>query len=84
MLADYGWGNGALAYVLLDGLHGATADVYKSSGLADGVVTLRELKEYIKDRMAEESLSILGARLDPLFYTTSGDPGIWELAIQEY
>jgi len=36
----------------------------------------------ISDRMREESLNIIGARLDPLFYTTSGDPDIWKLSLE--
>ena len=79
---DLAWSNGALTHVLLEGLRDATADGYKSSGAEDGIVTLRELKEYIKDRMSEESLNILGSRLDPLFFTTSGDPQIWDLTFQ--
>jgi uncharacterized caspase-like protein len=78
---DKAWNNGALTHVLLEGLRGA-ADGYKSAGPKDGRVTLGELKEYIKDRMAEEGLNVIGARLEPLFYTTSGNPEIWNLSLK--
>lgn len=77
---DKAWKNGALTHVLLEGLSGK-ADGYKSAGAKDGVVTLGELRVYITDRMAEETLNIVGARLLPLFYTTSGDPEIWNLTL---
>ena len=79
---DKAWANGALTHVLLEGLHEARADGYQSAGTRDGVVTLGELRAYVKDRMAEESLDIIGARLDPLFYTTSGYPQIWDLSFR--
>jgi len=78
---DMAWSNGALTHVLLEGLREGKADGYQSVGLKDGVVTLAELRAYISERMREESLRILGARLDPLFYTTSGDPDIWKLSL---
>lgn len=43
---------------------------------------LGEFRTYIKDRMAAETHTVLGARLDPLFYTTSGDPEIWKLSLK--
>jgi len=78
---DKAWQNGALTHCLLEGLSGK-ADGYQSLGLLDGIVTLGELRGFVTDRMAEESLSVLGAKLMPLFYTTSGDPGIWNLSLQ--
>ena len=78
---DKAWSNGALTHCLLEGL-GGNADGYQSLGPKDGTVTLGELRGYVKDRMAEESLNILGARLVPLFYTTSGDPEIWNLTLR--
>ncbi len=77
---DKAWNNGALTHVLLEAL-GGRADGYKSAGARDGTVTLGELRAYITDRMAEETLNIVGARLLPLFYTTSGDPDIWRLTL---
>jgi len=79
---DKAWSNGALTHVLLEGLRGAKADGYKSAGTKDGTVTLGELRAYITDRMAEESLNLLGARLTPLFFTTSGNPEIWDLTLE--
>lgn len=79
---DKAWNNGALTHVLLEGLRGDKADGYQSTGTRDGIVTMAELRAYISDRMREESLNIIGARLDPLFYTTSGDPGIWKLSLE--
>ena len=32
--------------------------------------------------MSEKGLNILGARLTPLFYTTSGDPDIRNLSLE--
>lgn len=75
---DKAWNNGALTQVLIEGLDGG-ADGYQSVGRQDGTVSLGELRAYISTRMAEESIRVLGARLEPLFYTTSGDPGIWEI-----
>jgi len=79
---DKAWANGALTHVLLEGLRDGKADGYKSAGAKDGKVTLGELRAYITDRMAEESLKLLGARLTPLFFTTSGNPDIWNLTLQ--
>ena len=44
-------------------------------------MSMAELRAYVTDRMREESLNVLGARLDPLFYTTCGDPSIWGLSL---
>jgi hypothetical protein len=78
---DKAWKHGALTQVLLEGMSGK-ADGYKSAGPKDGIVTLGELKAYVTDRMGEESLNVVGAKLLPLFYTTSGDPGIWDLDLR--
>ena len=78
---DKAWNNGALTHTMLQGLGGA-ADGYRSAGASDGRVTLGELKEYVKDRMSEEGLNVIGARLEPFFYTTSGDPEIWNLSLR--
>jgi hypothetical protein len=79
---DKAWNNGALTHFLLEGLRGA-ADGYKSAGIKDGRITVGELKEYITDRMAKEGHDVIGARLEPLFYTTSGNPEIWNLSLNE-
>lgn len=79
---DKAWSNGALTHVLLEGMRDGKADGYKSAGAKDGTVTLGELRVYITDRMAEESLNLLGARLTPLFFTTSGNPEIWNLSLK--
>jgi hypothetical protein len=79
---DKAWSNGALSHVLLEGMSGK-ADGYQSLGAMDGAITLGELRGYITDRMSEESLSILGAKLTPMFYTTSGDPAIWDLSLSK-
>lgn len=78
---DKAWSNGALTHVLLEGLRDGRADGYKSAGAKDDTVSLGELRAFITDRMAAEGLNVLGARLVPLFYTTSGDPEIWELSL---
>jgi len=78
---DKAWNNGALTYVLLEGLRQHKADGYKSAGKKDGMVTLGELRAYITDRMGEETLNVTGAKLTPFFYTTSGYPEIWNLEI---
>lgn len=67
---DKAWSNGALTHVLIEGISGQ-ADGYQSLGPKDGSITIGELRGYVTDRMSEESLNILGARLTPLFYTTS-------------
>lgn len=79
---DKAWKNGALTHLLLEGLGGGKADGYKSSGAADERVTLRELQTYVSDRMANESLKVMNTKLVPLFFTTSGDPGIWDLSFE--
>jgi uncharacterized caspase-like protein len=78
---DKAWSNGALTHVLIEGLDGS-ADGYQSIGRQDGTVSLGELRAYISSRMVEESIRVLGARLEPLFYTTSGDPAIWEINLE--
>jgi hypothetical protein len=45
------------------------------------VVTLAELRDSVRERLVEETLGVIGARLEPLFYTTSGDPEIWHLSL---
>ena len=78
---DQAWSNGALTHVLLEGLNGK-ADGYMSLGNKDNIVTMNELRGYVLDRMNEESLAVLGAKLTPLFYTTTGDSNIWNIALQ--
>lgn len=77
---DKTWNNGALTHVILEALAGM-ADGYQSVGRHDGRVTLAELRTYITDRMREESLNVIGARLEPFFYTTSGDTRIWQITL---
>ena len=54
----------------------------RAAGAKDGIITLGELRAYITDRMGEEGLTVVGAKLLPLFYTTSGDPSIWDLDLR--
>lgn len=75
------WKNGAFTHSLLKGLHG-DADGYESSGPKDGVVTLGELRAYMKSAMPDETHRVLGVAKHPIITTSCGDPDIWKLDLQ--
>jgi uncharacterized caspase-like protein len=75
------WSNGAFTHCLLQGLSGK-ADGYMSVDAADGVVALRELKEYLNTAMPDETQRVLGAAKHPIITTSTGNPEIWSLALQ--
>ena len=47
-------------------------------------MTMGELRAFVKDRMAEESIIVLGSALEPIFYTPSTDRAIWELSLDSF
>ncbi len=75
------WSNGAFTHSLLKGLNGA-ADGFQSAGAKDGVVTMGELKAYMKTSMPDETQRVLGVAKHPVITTSTGDPDIWNLTLQ--
>lgn len=75
------WSNGAFTHSLVKGLNGE-ADGFQSAGAKDGVVTMGELKDYMKTSMPDETQKILGVAKHPVITTSSGDPDIWNLTLK--
>lgn len=75
------WSNGAFTHSLIKGLSGE-ADGFQSAGAKDGIVTMGELKDYMKTSMPDETLKILGVAKHPVIMTSTGDPDIWNLTLQ--
>ena len=73
--------NGAFTHCLLNALSGE-ADGYESVGAKDGVVTMGETKAYLYSKMPKETLRMLGASLHPVIATSSGNPDVWNLNLQ--
>jgi hypothetical protein len=76
------WSNGAFTHCLIKGLYGA-ADGYESVGEKDGILTMGELRAYLNSVMPEETQRVLGVAKRPVIATSSGDPNIWKLDLQE-
>jgi len=55
-----------------------------SAGPKDGIITLKEIKDYVSTSMGEETLKVLGRAQYPTIATSSGDPDIWNLNLQTY
>lgn len=75
------WTNGAFTHSLIKGLNGE-ADGFQSAGAKDGVVTMGELKDYMKTSMPDETQKVLGVAKHPVIATSTGDPDIWNLILQ--
>jgi|GEM_PF-4836994 len=75
------WANGAFTHSLIKGLNGE-ADGFQSAGARDGIVTMGELKDYMKTAMPDETQKILGVAKHPVITTSTGDPDIWNLTLQ--
>ena len=75
------WTNGAFTHSLLKGLNGE-ADGFQSAGAKDGIVTMGELKDYMKTAMPDETQKVLGVAKHPVITTSTGDPNIWNLTLQ--
>ncbi|MFP4381079.1 MAG: caspase domain-containing protein [Candidatus Sumerlaeia bacterium] len=75
------WTNGAFTHVLLRGMDGA-ADGYESAGPKDGLVTLGELRAYIRSVMPDMTQKSLGAAKHPVITTSTADPDIWNLSLR--
>ena len=75
------WTNGAFTHSLIKGLSGE-ADGFQSAGAKDGVVTMGELKDYMKTSMPDETQKVLGVAKHPVITTSTGDPDIWKLTLQ--
>ncbi len=75
------WSNGAFTHSLIKGLNGE-ADGFQSAGAKDGIVTMGELKDYMKTAMPDETQKILGVAKHPVITTSTGDPDIWNLTLQ--
>lgn len=76
------WTNGAFTHSLIQGLNGA-ADGFLSAGAKDGMVTMGELKDYMKTSMPDETQKVLGVAKHPVIATSTGDPDIWNLTLQK-
>lgn len=66
---------------LIKGLNGE-ADGFESAGAKDGIVTMGELKDYMKTAMPDETQKVLGVAKHPVIATSTGDPNIWNLTLQ--
>ncbi len=75
------WTNGAFTHSLIKGLNGE-ADGFQSAGAKDGIVTMGELKDYMKTSMPEETQKVLGVAKHPVITTSTGDPDIWNLTLK--
>lgn len=75
------WSNGAFTHSLIKGINGE-ADGFQSAGAKDGVVTMGELKDYMKTSMPDETQRVLGVAKHPVITTSTGDPDIWNLTLQ--
>ena len=75
------WRNGAFTHCLLNALSGK-ADGYMSSGAKDGIVTMGELRTYMNSVMPDETQKVIGVAKRPVITTSTGDPEIWELSLQ--
>ncbi len=75
------WSNGAFTHSLIKGLNGE-ADGFHSAGARDGMVTMGELKDYMKTSMPDETQKVLGVAKHPVITTSTGDPGIWNMTLQ--
>lgn len=75
------WTNGAFTHSLIKGLNGE-ADGFQSAGAKDGLVTMGELKDYMKTSMPDETQKVLGVAKHPVITTSTGDPDIWNLTLQ--
>jgi len=76
------WKNGAFTHCLVKGLSGE-ADGYLSVSPRDGIITMRELKSYLSDVMPEETQKVLGVAKRAVITTSSGDPAIWEISLNQ-
>ncbi len=76
------WSNGAFTHSLIKGLNGE-ADGFQSAGTKDGVVTMGELKAYMSAVMPDETQRVLGVAKHPVITTTTGDPDIWSITLQQ-
>ncbi|MBN2302468.1 MAG: caspase family protein, partial [Lentisphaerae bacterium] len=74
------WSNGAFTKCLLDALAGK-ADGYESMGARDGIITMNELRAYVRSVMPEETQRVLGVAKHPIITTSTGDPAIWNLSL---
>ncbi len=75
------WSNGAFTYSLIKGINGE-ADGFQSAGAKDGIVTMGELKDYMNISMPNETQKILGVAKRPVITTSSGDPDIWNITLE--
>jgi hypothetical protein len=76
------WRNGAFTHCLLNALSGK-ADGYMSSGAKDGIVTMGELRAYMNSVMPDETQKVIGVAKRPVISTSTGDPEIWKLSLQD-
>jgi hypothetical protein len=76
------WSNGAFTHVLLEGM-GGKADGFESMGRNDGVVTLNELRAYMRAEMPDLTQKVLGVAKHPMITTSTGDPTIWDITLEK-
>lgn len=81
-IEDSSWSNGAFTHCLIRGLRGE-ADGFQSAGVNDGIVTMGELRTYMNIVMPNETQKVLGVAKRPVITTSSGDPTIWNLTLQQ-
>jgi uncharacterized caspase-like protein len=79
-LEDTAFKNGVFTHFILEALRGA-ADGFKGSGDKDGLVTLGELVEYVRDKLPAATLEKLGHAQHPAFFFPSADASLRELPL---
>jgi uncharacterized caspase-like protein len=72
------WKNGAFTHFLLRGLRGE-ADNYRGRFIADGRISMREMREFLTIEMPEQTFYALDIALFPTIESNSNDPNIWQL-----
>ena len=75
------WSHGVFTHSLLKGLR-REAGGFESAGVKDGIVTMGELKAYMNSFMSETTQEVLGVAKRPVTTTSTGDPDIWDLTLQ--
>ncbi|MDP7129713.1 MAG: caspase family protein [Planctomycetota bacterium] len=81
-LEDSSFKNGAFTHFILAALRGS-ADGFKGSGEKDGIITLGEVVEFVRDRLPRETLDKLGHAQHPAFFFPTGDPTLRELPMSK-
>lgn len=73
--------NGVFTSVLLEALRGA-ADGYEGAGKKDNIITMGEVRAYLRNVMPSKSKKVMGITRHPVITTNTGDPTIWDISFK--